>query len=611
MRRFCGIILALAVVFPPCFSPAGESAPPRPGGTAAAGKFDQAENGAIAAYRDANQNLEQPGCGIFGGGCEGEWTPVPGKVSSRNPKGRYFFLINLQNYSGRMNKGKKDLPLDPAFFQGLRQTLENARQNGATLGIRFRYTWDSVNGPEPDWPNLIGHLQAVLKSKLFTQYGEMVAWCEAGTLGAWGEMHSTRYRETGYSTELIDLYLKMFPPHVPVLLRTTNRITAWVNEKLGTDYTEKNIDAMAAEVQSRHRDARNRAPRYFSKDGKDFSTGNRVADDLERLGLYNDGYLGTKNDYGTFRDRARETAFLATRTRAVYGGEYSYDRPHQMGWGEPNEVWWPVNAIPEMYRTHLAYLHWGPWKTAPDKYVFAGKTPPGGKMPEAELAKLREKAEKQVAMLDAVYGRVGARALAGTPRLAPNTAADGKTVNGWKVEFTAVGYDTLKMTPETARAAQTAAKVNLTDYLGLDLHTFICQHMGYRFVVRQSALSAARARPGATVTLNLSVENTGFGAMAQPKRGEILFVQNGAVKGKTALNGFDGTAWAPGMNETAFTFTVPKNLAPGRCDVYLKMALPGDDGAPARDGWRVKFANPGMYRPEFGANLAARLDITR
>ena len=73
-----------------------------------------------------------------------------------------------------------------------------------------------------------------------------------------------------------------------------------------------------------------------------------------RVGLYNDGYMGSDSDLGTYADRAIETAWLGNQTtRTYYGGEFSGN----LEWTKKYDTYFPENAVPEMYQTHLSYIN--------------------------------------------------------------------------------------------------------------------------------------------------------------------------------------------------------------------------------------------------------------
>lgn len=68
-----------------------------------------------------------------------------------------------------------------------------------------------------------------------------------------------------------------------------------------------------------------------------------------RLGLYNDGYLGSESDLGTYRNRERDINFLSVQNAHLpFGGEVAVpDSPfHNI-----------ETCLPEMNKIHLSYLN--------------------------------------------------------------------------------------------------------------------------------------------------------------------------------------------------------------------------------------------------------------
>lgn len=82
---------------------------------------------------------------------------------------------------------------------------------------------------------------------------------------------------------------------------------------------------------------------------------------LERLGFYNDGYLGTWWDYGTWGAMTREQgcAYLRPRPQLPYGGEFAtVTEGFFNGSYKAYELFDPAryNIVKEWYDTHLSYL---------------------------------------------------------------------------------------------------------------------------------------------------------------------------------------------------------------------------------------------------------------
>ncbi len=541
----------------------------------------------IGSYTDGTSDLPQPDCGFSSAS---EIYPGPGRVSVANPTSYRFLMINLGRYSGQKNGDGADYPLDDDFFESFRTSLENARKNGVMVGIRFRFDDSGSSNPEPEWDNLVKMFLDIDEDGVLRDYADIIVWCEMGTLGAFGEQWGSRWGDFGYSDELIDLYLTILPEDVPLLLRTTGRITHWVNGKLGGDYyNSSNLHTMKSDLLTKYAAVRNDTADYVSKDGKNFSTGNLLSEDLARLGLYNDGYMGTNWDYGTYTNRASETAFLHGQSDVVYGGEFSGDRYLQIYYSGYTDVWWPINSIPEMYYTHLAYLHGGAWnESANQTHRFSTK----------------EEANTFVDRLEHVYEAIGADHLKGTPVI----TEDGNA-SPYLVTYTAPGFDKLPFTEEIARAVtdKIGVELDLSEYYGINTKQFINQHLGYRFVIRESLMTGGKVLPGEDISFALQLENTGFHKINKVKETELLLVK-GNVTYTLALSDVDVCTWDTGTHTLEQTVSLPAGISGGDWRVYLRISPHNEDAADdAKYG--VRFANEGVFDAGLGANLIGMITV--
>ena len=248
--------------------------------------------------------------------------------------GFHSSLWELSRFSGgRMQDGKwpapervgeADIPLTDAMKADVRRFLDETRALGGTLIVRLGYTWTNEKGCEPQHFDLIlEHIRDL--SQIMAGYDDVIVGIEAGIVGPWGEMHSSDYAAPEYICPILKTYLDNLPATISLLVR---------------------------------------APRYFcmmtGKDAEDILQMLPFQDEyLSRLGMFNDGYIGTKEDYGTWTaDFTREQGcrLLSAFHAHPYGGEMAFvDRQ----WlDEHAEIFHPEewNLVQEMYRTHLSYL---------------------------------------------------------------------------------------------------------------------------------------------------------------------------------------------------------------------------------------------------------------
>lgn len=274
------------------------------------------------SYEDGLETItENPARGLAPGG----WVTFKpeGLPNWHGQGGFHSSLWELSRFSGgREQNGKRpdpartgtaDIPITAAMKDDVVRFLTETRDHGGTLIVRLGYTWSDQQGCEPaDFDILLGHVRDL--SALIARFPDVVVGVEAGIAGPWGEMHSSDYCKSAYMNRILGAYCDTLPPEISVLVR---------------------------------------APAYIANfDG-----------DKMRLGMYNDGYLGTWWDYGTWSGewtRERSLELLGPRTRHPYGGELAYigrdfldENKHRC-----HELWEPAkwNIVKDWYSVHLSYL---------------------------------------------------------------------------------------------------------------------------------------------------------------------------------------------------------------------------------------------------------------
>lgn len=286
----------------------------------------------IAFIDGAETIATNPARGHAGGG----WvTFKPEGLPNWHGQGGYHSsLWELSRFSGGREQGGKrpkpervggaDRPLTDAMKADVRRFLAETRAKGGSLIVRLGYTWSEQPGCEPaDFEVLLGHVREL--SQIMSAFEDVVVAVEAGVAGPWGEMHSSDYCAAEFMNRILTTYLEHLGPRIPVLVRAP----AYFNKLAGTTTEELLAKTPFAD-----------AP-------------------LNRLGMYNDGYLGTWWDYGTWAGdftRERGCALLTTIDRAPYGGEMAYIG---RDWLEKNRDLFDLkkwNVVKDWYGTHLNYL---------------------------------------------------------------------------------------------------------------------------------------------------------------------------------------------------------------------------------------------------------------
>lgn len=255
----------------------------------------------------------------------------------------HHLRVNIAPFS-KANNGKADMELTNAALEKLDSVLAELHNREKSVIVRFAY--DGFNGDadkEPSEEMILRHIEQVCS--VLNNYGDTLTAIEVGMVGKWGEMHTSKLANPQTISKLIDAFLT-HTDGTPVLVRTPKMIYDY----LGI--------------------ARNDIATYtILKDSATY-----------RLGLFNDGYLGSSTDLGTYTDRAAEVEWLSKQTEHLpYGGEVV------VGDDERTDI---KNCLPEMNKLNLSYLNYewnnnitqGRWtkqkyaKTIGEHSAYYGKT---------------------------------------------------------------------------------------------------------------------------------------------------------------------------------------------------------------------------------------------
>lgn len=448
-------------------------------------------------YTEITDTINNPGAGYT----STLWyTCKPGDTPVKNPSGNLVLMfINIGAFSsgangttaedGTYTEGT-DYDLDDSFFEGLRGTLENCRKNGCTVAVRFRYDENGKTNPEPStFDQVKRHINQIKENGVLEDYKDLLMFVETGFVGAWGEQHSGKYTSLDYKAQLVDAMLEMVPDDIPITVRTPNTFAKWA----GIEVSE--LDSWISEPGS----------------------------DAARIGMYNDGYMGSDSDLGSYSNREKETTWISNQTTGTYfGGEFSGN----LEWAQKYDTYLPENALPEMYKTHLSYINSNIYNFYKD-YTFGED------------------------------------------------------------------YD--------------VENVDNSAYYGQTVFKFIRDHLGYRFVLRDSDLSAEVSQ-GDTLTLDFSVENTGFANPIRPQKAEIILEKDGNYT--TAEVNIDSRKWRSCTTADEFLeLKIPGGLEAGKWNAYIRFSV-GNQGV--KDGYKrtVRFANANVWNASLGANLLGSFTVT-
>ena len=214
--------------------------------------------------------------------------------------------FGLQAFSTNGGGSDKDLPAN--VLMSIDKTFANLRRTNASAIIRFSYdvTGQMVNGQyknnEPSMEMIKKHISQI--GRIVNTNLDVISGIETGMLGPWGEQHSTTMSNNDINYyHLVKAWLDN-TTDIGITVRTPSHFMKWLNRQYSLSYTPSNIGSF------------------------DIDTNPSVVDKerARRVGCYNDGYLGSESDLGTFQNRTQEVMWLSKAAKySLYGGEVVAD----------------------------------------------------------------------------------------------------------------------------------------------------------------------------------------------------------------------------------------------------------------------------------------------
>ncbi|MCM1044800.1 MAG: DUF4832 domain-containing protein [Candidatus Gastranaerophilales bacterium] len=227
--------------------------------------------------------------------------------------------INLKNYS---NSDLSDAAL--AQLDAILSELYTAKKQ---VILRFLYDWDGrANKTEPaSIDQILRHMDQT--APIVNKYADAILITQGTFAGNYGEMTSPHYGSTEHNRQLITHLASVTSPAIFLSVRTPAQLRGILDTKLPV--TEEN--AFGSELAA-------------------------------RLGLYNDGMLGSVFDLGTYDDTPFEDsdnpAKAGTRSEELAFQEYLCQYVPNGGEVVINNAYNDLeNAIPDLRRMHITYLN--------------------------------------------------------------------------------------------------------------------------------------------------------------------------------------------------------------------------------------------------------------
>ena len=500
---------------------------------------------------------------VYSGGMKTDSAPLSGSDTT----GFQFYYLGLERWSSNntadYNPNGKDSAIDDWYLKWLDSSLANLRRNGGSCIIRACYALNGESNAEPSDFSLVEQHQKQL-AEVFAKYSDVIVGVECGMAGQYGEMHHGRYSDEAYKGKILDNWLKNLPESITVNVRTLDEYIYYINNSdvYSKKYMNKTVSGTAypAEI------TRENCAKYLFE--------NEV---FNRIGFYNDGMIQDSNDADTFySSRADFVSLLNSKAdETSYGGEFSSAAGE---YRVERTTWLPMKVIPEFYNVHLAYYHGGN-----AAYESVGKFKSGG-------VSTREyddsaAAAKKAAQFEAWCEELGSG-------MSYSTSISGNTVT-----YNYGGWSSAKMGDELFEKLRTDANVtaDLSAYKDKSVAAFFEDHLGYRLVLKESYLTE-KVKSGGELTVKGTIDNTGFADISRDKVSEIILSDNSDGDNMYILRtDLDVNSWVGGStNDYEMTLTLPKDIAPGKYEVYLRIASEDTNGI-TNPASCIRFANPGNF----------------
>jgi hypothetical protein len=130
----------------------------------------------------------------------------------------------------------------------------------------------------------------------------------------------------------------------------------------------------------------------------------------------------------------------------------------------------------------------------------------------------------------------------------------------------------------------------------------IRRRIGYRFVLTRARLPES-VKPGATLELEFSIKNVGFGELFNPRHIEIVLRHTKTGSEEVAVLGEEPRFWGAEQTSTVHTFlSVPNSLPDGQYTLGIRMP----DLAPTLHDdprYTIRFANENTWEASSGTNV--------
>lgn len=462
-------------------------------------------------YTDALDALENPGIGFY--------RPVGIHLytGGNQPKGTWGNITHLRmdisEFSDKapiaIDKERNDTtygksqPITQDALEAFEATLDNVRQRGKSAIVRFAYdkNFSGYTKCDPDQSTILSHLRQL--GEIYSRNTDVIQFVELGMYGSWGEMHSSHTGTNEHIAEALQTLLECTPPEIKIGVRRPDIVATWLGVNVGNNYSGFDIDS-----ETFHQAAQTKG------------------DTLFRVGMYNDGYLGSSSDLGTIGMGAsghQMTREMMVKWLEQYSSHTPYGGELVANYNGDHPINTPDYLSQEGFRTHTSYLNYE-WHQP--------------------------------------------------------------TILGWK-----------EMTYEGDEA----------EYNGKDGFTYVENHLGYRFILRESSIETV----GNKIAGRLQIENVGFGNLTKKAIVSFVICRKGKVEEIFPDETIDPQTWLSRETSTInYHLSLPDDCTEGEYKLFIRLSEMGDL-AHDNNYHCIQFGNPSeQYDQSIGANLVGTLTVS-
>lgn len=454
-------------------------------------------------YSDGLEPVENPGIGFY--------RPVGIHLytEGNQPKGTWGNITHLRmdisefsdNAPIAIDKERNDTifgasqPLTQDALEAFESTLDNVRQRGKSAIVRFAYdkNFSGYTQCDPDQSVILGHLKQL--GEIYSRNTDVIQFVELGMYGSWGEMHSSHTGTNEHIAEALQTLLECTPPEIKIGVRRPDIVATWLGVNVGNNYSGFDIDSEAF-----------------------LQAAQAKGDTIYRVGMYNDGYLGSSSDLGTVgmgSSGHQMTREMMVKWLEQYSSHTPYGGELVANYNGDHPINTPAYLSEEGFRTHTSYLNYE-WHQP--------------------------------------------------------------TILGWK-EMVYDGED--------------------AEYNGKDGYTYVENHLGYRFVLRESTVEC----DGNSVKGTLKIENVGFGNLTKPSTVTFVLSNEDTVLELIPSQTINPQLWlSQNTEEVPFVLALPNNIGEGEYELFIRLSEYGE--MESDDNYHcIQFGNPSVqYDKSFGAN---------